>query len=165
MTNLRFKFIFDYKQWLWDGKFNLNEYVLRNLSIKIRFIEKMGMKCCTVDPELCIMHHKDAEGPLGTLIALMTKHVDDLKVCGSKDVVTWILGKVAEVFGQLKIEWHEFTNCGILGKETQIRSTNPSAKSVKMERKSNFSIKLNLKQISTWHAFSNLQKRPRRVEN
>ncbi len=42
VINLRLTFIFNYKQWLWDGKFNFNEYVLRNVCIKIKFIEKMA---------------------------------------------------------------------------------------------------------------------------
>ncbi len=42
VINLRLTFIFNYKQWLWHGKFNFNEYVLRNVCIKIRFIEKMA---------------------------------------------------------------------------------------------------------------------------
>ena len=43
----------------------------------------------------------------------MTKHVDDLKVCGKTSAVTWILAQIEKVFGQLKIEWHNFTNCGL----------------------------------------------------
>ena len=43
----------------------------------------------------------------------MTKHVDDLKVCGKKSAVIWILAQIEKVFGQVKIEWHNFTNCGL----------------------------------------------------
>ena len=89
----------------------------------------------TIDPELCIMHKPRSSASssnqgnnLDTLVALMTKHVDDLKICGTKEAVTWILGKIEEVFGQLKIEWHEFTNCGIR------HSQDPKTKQVKLDQ-------------------------------
>ena len=55
--------------------------------------------------------NKERVNPILRLVALMTKHVDDLKVCGKKSAVTWILAQIEKVFGQLKIEWHNFTNC------------------------------------------------------
>ena len=101
----------------------------RCFSLKLKQVtDRIGMRCCTIDPELCIMHDHRAKGPMGTLIALMTKHVDDLKVCGNKKVVTWILEKIEKVFGQLKIEWHEFTNCGI--RHTQ----DPTTKAIKLDQ-------------------------------
>ena len=100
----------------------------RCFSLKLKQVtDRIGMKCCTVDPELCIMHDTRLKGAL-QLVALMTKHVDDLKVCGPKKVVTWILEQIEAVFGQLKIEWHEFTNCGI--RHTQ----DPKTKTIKLDQ-------------------------------
>ena len=72
----------------------------RCFSLKLKQVtDKIGMKSCTIDPELCIMHKQRSSASssnqrnnLDTLVALMTKHVDDLKICGTKDAVTWILG-------------------------------------------------------------------------
>lgn len=47
------------------------------------------------------------------LVARMAKHVDDLKITGDKQTVSWILEQIEKVFGKLKIEWHSFTNCGV----------------------------------------------------
>ena len=43
----------------------------------------------------------------------MTKHVDDLKLTGEKDWIEFVLKKLEETFGELKVQWHEFTNCGV----------------------------------------------------
>ena len=48
-----------------------------------------------------------------TLIALLVKHVDDLKIAGSKPAVLRIISELEKVFGKLKVEWHNFTNCGV----------------------------------------------------
>ena len=42
----------------------------------------------------------------------MTKHVDDLKIAGRPAVVQQVLTEIQKVFGELKIVWKEFTNCG-----------------------------------------------------
>ena len=47
------------------------------------------------------------------LICLMAKHVDDFKLTGKKKVIEWVLQQIQEVFGELKIEWFTFTNCGL----------------------------------------------------
>ena len=43
----------------------------------------------------------------------MTKHVDDLKGTGDSTTVQHILSELQKVFGDLKIEWYVFTNCGV----------------------------------------------------
>ena len=43
----------------------------------------------------------------------MTKHVDDLKIAGRTGVVQHILAEIQRVFGELKIIWKDFTNCGV----------------------------------------------------
>ena len=47
------------------------------------------------------------------LIAIMTKHVDDLKVAGEHAAVMKIMKVIEEVFGEMVISWHSFTNCGV----------------------------------------------------
>ena len=81
------------------------------------------MNQCTVDNELCYLHetvgqvvtHEANGGKTGEpqlrLRALMAKHVDDLKLTGNKETVIWILSCIEKVFGKLKIEWNNFTNC------------------------------------------------------
>ena len=42
----------------------------------------------------------------------MAKHFDDFKFTGKKKVIEWVLQQIQEVFGELRIEWFTFTNCG-----------------------------------------------------
>ena len=63
------------------------------------------MQSSKIDPELCLRHRA------GALIALMTKHVDDLKLTGEAEMLNLILKELKQVFGELKVEWHVFTNC------------------------------------------------------
>ena len=86
----------------------------RCFSMKLQLVtsDKCGMISCTIDPEMCVLHKKQADGS-SKCVAILTKHVDDLKVAGVKEVVEWILKEIQDVFGNLKIIWNEFTNCGI----------------------------------------------------
>ena len=68
-----------------------------------------GMVACTVDKELCFLHCPET----GRLKAILAKHVDDLKICSDKQTIVWIIEQIEKVFGKLKIEWNNFTNCGI----------------------------------------------------
>jgi len=47
------------------------------------------------------------------LVCILTKHVDDLKIAGEKEEIKFVLGDLEKVFGELKITWHDFTNCGV----------------------------------------------------
>ena len=49
----------------------------------------------------------------GRLTAVMSKHVDDLKMAGIRQIIREILAAIQRVFGELKIEWHSFSNCGV----------------------------------------------------
>ena len=60
-----------------------------------------------VDPELCFRHQH------GVLQAILSKHVDDLKITGTPSVIQHILSELQKIFGELKIEWNVFTNCGV----------------------------------------------------
>ena len=54
----------------------------------------------TVDNELCFLHK--ASGNSKQLLAIMAKHVDDLKLTGSKEVIIWILQQIEKEFGNLR---------------------------------------------------------------
>ena len=84
------------------------------------------MKSSSVDGEMCMLHVDVSQAPpspTGTvhfvpiktpkLVALLTKHVDDLKITGETEWVMWILNKLQAKFGKLKIIWDKFTNCGV----------------------------------------------------
>ena len=67
---------------------------------------------CTIDNEVLFLHRKNDKGEQ-ILSAIMCIHVDRLKLTGRKDVIIWILQQIEKAFGQLKIDWHNFTNCGV----------------------------------------------------
>ena len=78
-----------------------------SLKLSICTTQDCGMTSSTVDHELCTLHVN------GELKVIMTKHVDDLKVAGERKYVDFVLGKIQAMFGNLKIEWNCFTNCGV----------------------------------------------------
>ncbi len=43
----------------------------------------------------------------------MAKHVDDLKVTGERTCVLDVLKRIEGEFGAMKVEWDNFTNCGV----------------------------------------------------
>ena len=59
--------------------------------------EKCLMLPTSFDQELVIKHEQ------GRLLCIMTKHVDDLKLTGRKEVIDSVLHAIQEVFGDLKI--------------------------------------------------------------
>ena len=81
----------------------------RAFSMQLRGVTeaKCHMKSSQIDGELCMKHEQ------GRLVAVLTKHVDDLKLTGEPKAVTTILSELQKVFGELKVEWHKFTNCGV----------------------------------------------------
>ena len=84
------------------------------------------MQPCTTDGEICLLH-ADLQGKK-VLKAMMCKHVDDLKLAGERDTIIGILKQIETVFGQLKIDWNNFTNCGV--RHTQ----DPQTKEVKLDQ-------------------------------
>jgi hypothetical protein len=97
----------------------------RCFSLKLAKITRdtCGLVACTVDGELCMKHDANKN-----LIALMAKHVDDLKMAGLRDIIIKIIQLIEQVFGKLKIEWNNFTNCGV--RHTQ----DPKTKGVIMDQ-------------------------------
>ena len=84
------------------------------------------MQPCTTDGEICLLH-TDYQGKK-VLKAMMCKHVDDLKLAGQRETIIQILKQIETVFGQLKIDWNSFTNCGV--RHTQ----DPQTKEVKLDQ-------------------------------
>ena len=72
-------------------------------------LDKIDMQPTTTDEELVLKHCRKTR----KLLALMTKHVDDLKITGSKEMILWIVKCLEAVFGEIKLIWHVFTNCGV----------------------------------------------------
>ena len=57
----------------------------RAFSIKVgQVTSKCGLRPTSVDPELVLKHEN------GSLIMMMTKHVDDLKIAGTRKDITWL---------------------------------------------------------------------------
>ena len=84
----------------------------RCFSMKLsKVTNKCGLVPSNIDPELCYLHKKSGDNLV--LVAIMTKHVDDLKVAGEPEVVLQIMKMIEETFGSMKLIWHEFTNCGV----------------------------------------------------
>merc|ERR1711946_119512 len=53
----------------------------------------------------------------GNLICMNVKHVDDLKLIGPEREVESVILEIEKVFGKLKRNKYEFTNCGIHHKQ------------------------------------------------
>ena len=81
----------------------------RAFSMKLAEVthQKCGMQPTTVDAELVVKHIN------GKLVAIVAKHVDDLKIAGEPEVVQHILKELIAVFGDLKLIKNDFTNCGV----------------------------------------------------
>ena len=92
----------------------------RCFSMKLSQVTKdvCGMVACTVDNEFCLLHETSSpeakKSRFGRrLVCVMAKHVDDLKLTGVREVVVKVLEQIQAVFGKLKIDWNNFTNCGV----------------------------------------------------
>ena len=81
----------------------------RAFSLKLRGItSKFGFKSSFLDSELEYLQHPD-----GTPRLLLLKHVDDLKMAGSKSDIESVVAYLAKEFGELSVEWNTFTFCGV----------------------------------------------------
>ena len=59
------------------------------------------------DEELLILHRG------GKLVAILTIHVDDLKLAGELVIIKEIIGHLETTFGKLILQWNNFLNCGV----------------------------------------------------
>ena len=92
----------------------------RCFSMKLSVCTKKecGMTDSSIDAELCMLHVE--RNGQKELVCLMTKHVDDLKVTGERSWIEFVLKKIQETFGNLKIVWNSFTNCGVCHDQNKI---------------------------------------------
>jgi len=81
----------------------------RAFSIKLQMItrDKCKLLPSSIDPEMCFRHDQ------GRLVCVMTKHVDDLKIAGEPEIVRQVLVELQKVFGELKVIYNSFVNCGV----------------------------------------------------
>ena len=81
----------------------------RAFSLKLQTVtrDKCGLMPSSIDPELCYKHEN------GELTCIMSKHVDDLKFVGKPETVLNILQEIQKVFGEMKVNQYDFTNCGV----------------------------------------------------
>ena len=82
----------------------------RAFSLKLASVtqNKCGMKPTFYDREFELKHDKH-----GQLIVANVKHVDDLKLIGPEAEVEAVIAELEAVFGKLKRNYKDFTNCGI----------------------------------------------------
>ena len=72
----------------------------------------IGTKPTIYDREFELKHDKN-----GNLIVANVKHVDDLKLIGPEWEVEHVITELEKVFGKLKRNYKEFTNCGVRHKQ------------------------------------------------
>ena len=77
------------------------------MKLKMVTRDKLGLIPSKIDPEFCSRWEN------GELTCLMTIHVDDLKIAGRPEVVKHVPTVLQKEFGELKILWNDFTNCGV----------------------------------------------------
>ena len=66
-----------------------------------------GLRISFLDSEFELLFDENNELRLAVI-----KHVDDLKICGPKDLIEKFVAHVSKAFGKLDIEWYNFTFCG-----------------------------------------------------
>ena len=77
-------------------------------SLKLRkATSEYGFVCSSVDQELELLF-KD-----GSLVMMVLKHVDDLKMAGPRSEIEKFVEFLSGVFGKLDIDFHKFTFCGV----------------------------------------------------
>ena len=88
-------------------------------------------KPTTWGPELELKHERVGSNATGTsqdasqaasggnaatalqLVLMLSKHVDDLKIAGQKHHVERLIAHIEQVFGNMKGDYNDFTNCGV----------------------------------------------------
>ena len=86
----------------------------RAFSIKLARVTrdvKLGLVPTTYDPELEVKHV--SINGRRTIVLMVAKHVDDLKVAGTRAEVDLLLRQLELAFGKLTVTYDEFTNCGV----------------------------------------------------
>ena len=86
----------------------------RAFSIKLATVTRsklVGLRPTTFDQELEVKHAvvNNRKQP----VLLIAKHVDDIKIAGTKKEVSLLMSELERVFGKLTAHHDEFTNCGV----------------------------------------------------
>ena len=82
----------------------------RCFSMKLRKVtQEFGLVCSIVDPEFEMLFSADSS----ELLMAIIKHVDDLKMIGSRKLIEKFVAHVSRVFGKMDVDWKEFTFCGV----------------------------------------------------
>jgi hypothetical protein len=76
-----------------------------------------GLRSSFLDSEFELLFDENNELRLAVI-----KHVDDLKICGPKDLIEKFVAHVSKAFGKLDIEWYNFTFCGAGTRKKKILS-------------------------------------------
>ena len=81
----------------------------RAFSLKLGKVTKNDceLEPSKTDGELLILHKN------GTLMCIVTVHVDDLKITGERTTILRLVAHLEKVFGKLILQWNKFTNCGV----------------------------------------------------
>ena len=77
----------------------------RAFSIKLKTVtdNECMMKASLIDAEMCVKHRQTNQ-QLQELVAMLTKHVDDIRLTGESGEVKAIIDHLHSAFGELKIE-------------------------------------------------------------
>ena len=74
-------------------------------------MSKLGGKKLSVDKQ--IYYWKSGDGDGARLRAVISCHVDDFKGGGEPELIKKILETISKEFGELKVQWKDFTHCGV----------------------------------------------------
>ena len=95
----------------------------RAFSMKLARVTRSAecdLKPTTWDPELELKHEGADTSGVGAsqaaarrLVMILSKHVDDLKIAGQKHHVERLIAHIEKVFGKMKGDYDDFTNCGV----------------------------------------------------
>jgi len=78
-----------------------------NIKLKLVVVNDLGFIPSSTDGEFCTKFIGER------LVCTIAIHVDDLKIAGERDVVDKVMTKLQQVFGETRVIWHDFTNCGV----------------------------------------------------
>ena len=76
-------------------------------------LAELGGTSLRVDPQLYLWRSD------GKLTAVVSTHVDDLKMAGEEQVIAYIIQRLEERFGSMKVQEGKFEHCGIVNEQDE----------------------------------------------
>ena len=73
----------------------------------LQFMTAHSLYPTHVDPQIYVRHEN------GKLVVIASAHVDDIKIAASDTHIKQIIADLEAAFGKVKVEWNNFTHCGI----------------------------------------------------